>query len=138
MPPGEWRSIRGSKCLVWGYCIAIWCPGIIAGLMVMNWMGIATIGHLPSAGTMSILTLGGTAAAIALWAVAGLRERRFQRAVRALQCDVCLNCGYSLKGLPDSHRCPECGVAYDRKQVRSTWESRFARSHLSEGKTVTG
>lgn len=27
---------------------------------------------------------------------------------------VCGKCGYSLKGLPDVHACPECGLDYDR------------------------
>lgn len=27
--------------------------------------------------------------------------------------DKCLECDYSLEGLPGPHRCPECGVAYD-------------------------
>ena len=24
----------------------------------------------------------------------------------------CIHCGYCLKGLPDDHRCPECGAKY--------------------------
>jgi hypothetical protein len=74
---------------------------------------------------MAILSAGATAAAILLWVIPAYRERRFQRAVRALQYDLCLNCGYDLRWLPDLHRCPECGVGYDRKGVRSTWQLRF-------------
>ena len=28
---------------------------------------------------------------------------------------ACPMCGYSLSGLPTTHRCPECGFAYDRR-----------------------
>ncbi len=34
---------------------------------------------------------------------------------------VCLRCGYRLDGLPDAHRCPECGVAYQRDELRALW-----------------
>jgi len=33
----------------------------------------------------------------------------------------CLECGYPLRGLPRSHQCPECGIAYDLDTVRHTW-----------------
>ncbi|MCB9852537.1 MAG: hypothetical protein H6819_05540 [Phycisphaerales bacterium] len=39
--------------------------------------------------------------------------------------DACLDCGYSLEGLPRPHRCPECGLAFDDDTVvfrrRRTW-----------------
>ncbi len=39
--------------------------------------------------------------------------------------DHCLVCGYSLHGLPDVHRCPECGTDYDRRTLvwrqKSPW-----------------
>lgn len=36
---------------------------------------------------------------------------------------VCPACGYSLRGLPDSHDCPECSSAYDRKEVEDHWKA---------------
>lgn len=33
---------------------------------------------------------------------------------RAPSSETCPLCGYSLRGLPPEHRCPECGFAYDR------------------------
>ena len=31
--------------------------------------------------------------------------------------DDCPSCGYSLVGLPDEHRCPECGLEYERDSL---------------------
>ncbi|MHC4698546.1 MAG: hypothetical protein ACYTFA_17580, partial [Planctomycetota bacterium] len=56
-----------------------------------------------------------------------MRERRFQRTVRARQYEVCWNCGYSLQGLPDVHCCPECGTEYAKDRLRREWTSWFAR-----------
>ncbi len=31
---------------------------------------------------------------------------------------ICLHCGYSLRGLPEGHKCPECGQPSDRESAR--------------------
>jgi len=46
-----------------------------------------------------------TTAAIAI-ALAGYVIRR---AIQARKEPFCIFCGYNLTGLPDGHRCPECG-----------------------------
>lgn len=37
--------------------------------------------------------------------------------VQARKEPFCIHCGYELSGLPDHHRCPECGVEYDFKAI---------------------
>lgn len=34
---------------------------------------------------------------------------------------LCLICGYCLKGLPEKHRCPECGTPYEIEDVKRHW-----------------
>jgi len=56
----------------------------------------------------------------------------------------CIRCGYSLRGLPDNHRCPECGSPYDlgdcrlyqqdplayrERKGREAWEERSRVAH---------
>lgn len=120
MPLGEWQKVRGPTYLVWGCCTAIGVQALILALMT-----IGIVGQRQSASIMFCLSLGTTAAAIMLWALPALRERRFKRGLRALDYNLCLNCGYDLRGLPDLYQCPECGVEYDREKVRSTWQRRF-------------
>ena len=37
--------------------------------------------------------------------------------LRAWPGAQCLNCGYNLEGLPEAHRCPECGQEFERGEV---------------------
>jgi hypothetical protein len=46
-------------------------------------------------------------AALAVWA-----WQLLNKGVRARTDLFCVHCGYSLEGLPDHHRCPECGRPY--------------------------
>jgi|ERR1043166_3829953 hypothetical protein len=47
---------------------------------------------------------------------------RMRRELTVYDFCVCLNCGYSLKGLPERHTCPECGRDFQIDEVRSAWK----------------
>lgn len=48
--------------------------------------------------------------------------------------DVCLKCGYSLRGLPASHHCPECGLPFDERSF--VWTLRH-RKRIGAGLAAT-
>ena len=59
---------------------------------------------------------------IGLWVVVmKWRERRLVRRVIESDRQVCPRCTYDLRGLPNEHKCPECGSTFELEVVRSTW-----------------
>lgn len=48
------------------------------------------------------------------------------REARGNDCCLCLHCGYSLKGLPAEHRCPECGTPHEIEDVKRKWSAYLA------------
>ncbi len=51
-------------------------------------------------------------------------------------CCLCLHCGYSLRGLPAVHRCPECGATYDIEEVKQRWSACLATRRTAAGSSV--
>jgi hypothetical protein len=49
--------------------------------------------------------------------------RPFLNALREARYLVCLTCGQNLSGLPSSHKCPECGTAFDADVLQSQWKA---------------
>jgi hypothetical protein len=110
--------------------------GLRAGVIFVGAVGVLEIAELATSGstlpfappsTMLVLSIGQVASALCLCIVPRLRERRFKTDVRGRGYEVCLECGYSLQGLPDIHRCPECGVHYAKDSVRAEWKAWFTR-----------
>lgn len=51
-----------------------------------------------------------------------VQRRRWNQRLRNVDYEACLHCAYPLKGLPDLHRCPECGRAYRLYDVKLRWQ----------------
>lgn len=49
-------------------------------------------------------------------------KRKFFTRLRHADFEVCQCCAYSLKGLPNFHRCPECGSVFQRETTRQAWQ----------------
>lgn len=123
MPLAEWESIRRPMWPIWLATATIWGVGAVGLLMVANWEGFISTGPLPSPRMMVIASVAALVGCLYLSAIPIIRERRFHNAIRLVRYEVCLRCGYDLSGLSDVHRCPECGLAYEKGQVRAAWEA---------------
>jgi len=55
--------------------------------------------------------------------VFAFRYRRYRRRARAEDYSICVHCAYPLRGLPESHRCPECGHEFDLAESREIWRA---------------
>lgn len=76
----------------------------LAALLVRN--GFSQIAAL----VCSIAVMCAAVSLAAAWAYRFIYVRPVRRAMRDLGFDVCIGCGYRLRGLPpEIDRCPECG-----------------------------
>lgn len=127
MPRGQWESVSTPKWPIW-----IWELGKAAAcaIFILVMLDIASTGLKPQTPALLSIICAGVLFFVStsvLCAIPRLRERRFERIVRAHQYEVCWNCGYSLEGLAEVHRCPECGTEYDKDRVRRDWRAWFSR-----------
>lgn len=63
------------------------------------------------------------------WALRTYARRVRQRTLDRLAESayrICLNCDHDLRGVPERHTCPECGVSFDVAGLRETWEKWLA------------
>jgi len=102
----DWRDAARHVGYRWIYLLpAVLC---LVLLMAAPFVRIAREALLVL-GFKLVLFSGGVAVALAAFVVG--------RAVRARQEPFCIHCGYNLSGLPDQHRCPECGRPYSWRVI---------------------
>ncbi|NOX58502.1 MAG: hypothetical protein GXP29_06550 [Planctomycetes bacterium] len=127
MPRGAWVAVRDPFWPVYIYfALLIVNLGISVLTMIQLQNTTTAVPRIVSAGMagFSFLFVGSMAL---LWVVVRNRANRFREHVEAAEYGVCLNCAYALRGLPDEHRCPECGSEYSMVNVRAVWKEWFAR-----------
>lgn len=54
-------------------------------------------------------------------------QRLTRRALTAAEFRACPRCGYTLRGLPRSGTCPECGDLYTPDGLRAAWSKLLER-----------
>ncbi|MFQ5592470.1 MAG: hypothetical protein ACE5HE_15035, partial [Phycisphaerae bacterium] len=66
-------------------------------------------------------------------AIPSLEKALLRKRIGSEDCEICLECGYILKGLASGGRCPECGIVFDRAGTREEWTSWFQSSPMWSG-----
>ena len=84
---------------------------------IAGWLRSLGVGRIPAhvigASAVSLVTVL-VGFAVGHWLLWGLLQRAFRGAMRQIGRDVCVECGYWLRGLDEEvTRCPECGRARD-------------------------
>lgn len=104
-----------------------WRPGWndVVRHVGVGWLLLAGAGLAVSLPAAALAVLGGwtfVAASFKLLVMLvgtslGLVGYVMRRAIQARREPFCIFCGYSLTGLPDNYRCPECGRPYTWTQI---------------------
>ena len=125
MPPAEWKSIRRPLWPILVTFMAMLTPCVIVLLYEAASAGLISKSVLPPRRNMAYVGLAPIAGCVFMVAIPTKRQRRFHEALRLLQYEACLQCGYDLRGLPNVHQCPECGTEYEKAEVRMVWKAWF-------------
>jgi hypothetical protein len=110
--------------------MTFWRPSRLETFKLMTWRQWA--GLLPILALMAVLALclwihaiwilvlklGFKLIAVTVGLVATTSASVAKKAMTLREDPFCIRCGYSLLGLPDGHRCPECGLPVSLAIIR--------------------
>jgi len=102
--PPWWKPTLKESLRHLGYRWIFMLPAVLFVAGALAAIYYHSVGLYLVANIKLIIFAGGIAVSLAAY---GLKQ-----AVRGRSEPFCIHCGYTLTGLPDKHRCPECGRAY--------------------------
>ena len=121
VPRACWEQLRTRRCLILTFSLIPLALWLVQLLLPGNSWWAKSFDNLSPYIWVLVLIVCSIAAPRAMRQAI----QRFEAEVRSSHLQNCLQCGYSLKGLPDKHRCPECGEPYNIAVVKRTWERYF-------------
>lgn len=107
---------------------------VFAGLIIIGAVGyrvlrlLADWAGLPGRFAWLCISISGIISIIIVRSLYRRRRNRLITSLKANDFQLCLGCGYALGGLPQSHKCPGCGLDFELDHVTQQWQDWMAKT----------
>ncbi len=95
-------GVQMAPVLIWGVVWRNAVPLLIGPTGPVNHMWLILV--------LTMLVWFAAQIVTTVWVLRNIYGPHLRRAMRDVGWEVCIKCGYSLRGLEDVKRCPECGA----------------------------
>ena len=120
VPRAFWQHIRLARYVLGA---AVSFLAVVTGACIVQFAllisGRSPIAWLSSAVPIMAAVLSGCIALIVV--IPRIVKSRFRKHIEARDYELCLECGYLLRGLGSAYTCPECGSSFSLEDVRQRW-----------------